>query len=864
MTKIKKSMILTACLSVCFASATNTTRADDFKKLSVADFTDLPLGHHGPETHWRFVYFNPNPNASQCPDPADVTPEGMNVGHWSVSYLFEETAKRDLPGKPPFQVLDIEWPLPPILQKYCLYDYTGPLRPYVALNQIVTVIENNPLGQHCRLVAPQISGLKEDVDEAQGETDSSLFSILGSAKLSEKQISEISDPGAMDGEECQKIDVDVEKDLLTDNMAVMPMGGGSSAESPYRQMFEEEFLRKAGKPLGDWPMDDRARSRLVIVDTAPTGSSWNYPYLHDTSTHGYTLWNMAKEFLCLEGQNRCLADVLTELALSYEQVDIDDKGQSIQNINNGGFVGMVTNLAQAIYRAVRLGDASHTVINLSVSWDPIHGGHQQEWQMPAHLRTVYHALEVASCKRAIVITASGNNMEIARSQSEGKFPALWESRSAPSAARCEQLLGPGDYPDEERPLLWSGTGIDSSGKILRNAAKGSQALLLAYGDHATVEPRDGQNVKTKFLEDSESYQNTAVLTGSSVPAIVISAAAAAMKYYLPDLSAKEIMDLMFKYGFTNTGHLDDFGEPDYYHETALPSNSSHLVEPADGMGSFSMSSSTFSSFGGTSFAGRPLKSEDLSEKTRLQQKDSGEMLKLKVQEQGGGTPKPPSSRVISMCHVVSSACQEESCFPYPTVPSFHCSEYSFEPPAADLGIENHENVTPLASMTPQAYYATVLDPSSGRWSEGAPTAATNVFAELKSVYSAPLTIPQPSGAPPCVSCLASNSTKQLYVEFENPIEEAEIIDTVLLVADGDVMQNGFALEQEGLVYDLDNFGRDAIIFGDEPIVTIYQLPEEDLNEDSQAVLISTVRIPSDTEPDTYTEEIVVSEFMMVQ
>ena len=120
------------------------------------------------------------------------------------------------------------------------------------------------------------------------------------------------------------------------------------------------------------------------------------------------------------------------------------------------------------------------------------------------------------------------------------LPAAWERAFAPSAG-----LSSSPY----RPLVYAVSGVDDHGQTLANAQPQSQAPMAAYGDHAA-------------LADDGSGTATAHLTGSSVAAVVVSAAAAAAWSYAPWLDAAEVMDEVYRSGDLTTASPPDLCLPD--------------------------------------------------------------------------------------------------------------------------------------------------------------------------------------------------------------------------------------------------------------------------------------------------------------
>jgi hypothetical protein len=189
------------------------------------------------------------------------------------------------------------------------------------------------------------------------------------------------------------------------------------------------------------------------------------------------------------------------------------------------------------------------VLNLSFAWDSRFGGLEPEVsQMPLAVRAVYRALQESSCLGVLVVAAAGNRGGGPEPETGPLLPAAWEQRPAPSPAECRRLFGgsrgggelsggelSGDRRDAYRPLLYAAGGVRSDGSRLFNARPGSLPRLAAFADHAVV-------------ESSQPDRPTATVTGTSVSALVVSSAAAAVWYYRPELRSDEVMDTLYQAG----------------------------------------------------------------------------------------------------------------------------------------------------------------------------------------------------------------------------------------------------------------------------------------------------------------------------
>ncbi|MCB1036894.1 MAG: hypothetical protein KDD47_23915, partial [Acidobacteria bacterium] len=293
------------------------------------------------------------------------------------------------------------------------------------------------------------------------------------------------------------------------------------------QGLEARFLNQAGAldllPLGSGPP-----TRLAIVDTSPDPDA-NPLGEPESSVHGATLKRLAEALLC-DSQNHCLAQVTPRLALAYLSFDPELREASQRDVEHGGHLGFLAELAEAIYREIRAweldGLGRPLVLNLSVGWDgALFGGLEAAVAaMPPAVQAVYQALEHAACQGAVAVAAAGNRDGSRDLRPGPLLPAAWESRP-----RSCQLSG-----RSYQPLIFAAAGITGDGQPLANALPASRPPLAAYADHATV--------------TGGPPGSRATLTGSSVAALITSAAAAALWHHVPDADGPELMDLLHAAG----------------------------------------------------------------------------------------------------------------------------------------------------------------------------------------------------------------------------------------------------------------------------------------------------------------------------
>ena len=309
-----------------------------------------------------------------------------------------------------------------------------------------------------------------------------------------------------------------------DAMALTLQGGLVDALRP---PLEARFLDQAKADLS-LAMTAAPPTRLAVLDTSPDPGD-NPGMEPETSRHGATLQRLAKAMVC-PAQKPCLAEVIPRLSLAYISFDPWDRKASRRDTTHGGFLGLLGDLAEALYLEVEAWREEPferpLVINLSLGWDgDLFGGLEESVSMmsPA-VQAVYQALEYAACKGAVVVAAAGN-YDALRGVTPGPLlPAAWERRP-----RSCQTAG-----SRYQPLVFAAAGIRADGTPLPNARPLSSPPLAAYADHATVSAGSGQA--------------TAVLTGSSVASVVVASSAAALWHHMKDLEGPQVMDRLHQSG----------------------------------------------------------------------------------------------------------------------------------------------------------------------------------------------------------------------------------------------------------------------------------------------------------------------------
>ncbi len=275
--------------------------------------------------------------------------------------------------------------------------------------------------------------------------------------------------------------------------------------------------------LADGSSSEPGRSPVVVgvIDTMPNG-----PTPDPRSEHGENMAHFIADIACPSGEAGCA--VVIERTLGMPRYP----GGNGVDWDRGGFMATHADLAAAIMQQVKhwRQTASATtprIINLSVGWEPgTFGGN--EITPPPRIAAVLTALEIAACEGALIIASAGN--ETALCGTGAMLPGGWEQRAAPTDARCQQLGITGTpTTGSYRPLVHAVGGLDTAnGPMPGTRTAGTPRLATA----ATYGVAGEGNLTTG-------------LTGTSVSAAVVSGAAALVWSYAPELSAHEVMDVLY-------------------------------------------------------------------------------------------------------------------------------------------------------------------------------------------------------------------------------------------------------------------------------------------------------------------------------
>lgn len=310
----------------------------------------------------------------------------------------------------------------------------------------------------------------------------------------------------------------------------------SATEKPAEKNWTsqyEKFLEQAGKPATPLEINNRLGVRLAFLDTQPTGEG--VPNELGNSPHGYTLAHLSRQLVCTQGPDEhCAAQITTRLAMPIIRFNPEKEKRNEIDTIRGGFLGMQSDLAEAIRNEVddwrQAKQQKHLVLNLSMAWDgDLFGGldEQQIGEMKAGTQAVYRSLQYAAGFDVLVLAAAGNQKREPCANAGPLLPAAWERGEPAQSCGVTQPAG--------KPLLYAVGGVRSNGQPLMNARHGGMPVRAAYGENAVV-------------PSSDAREPTTVLTGSSVSTAVVSSIAAIVWDTRPDLDSHGVMATLARSG----------------------------------------------------------------------------------------------------------------------------------------------------------------------------------------------------------------------------------------------------------------------------------------------------------------------------
>lgn len=401
-------------------------------------------------------------------------------------------------------------------------------------------------------IARRASGGCGDVGQWHG---ASLFDV-GTPWLEEHDAAEV--PGAL-GRFCQ-YEWTGAGDPSPNNLANLtkalggdPVGPSCQAISPQGDALSDAlgvalrawFRWNGGRPTQsdlDLPTTGTTEPLVtaLVVDTQPSDED-----AVPTTNHGRLMGHIIGDVACPGDDPSCRVEVMYVVGLprvAPGEVDYE----------RGGRVGTHADLAAAIYEGVRRWEQANAtrttpsklVVSLSVGWEPDVFGGTENQPAPA-LAAVRTALELASCKGAVIVASVGNEGDFCGAAGP-MLPAAWEVRAAPGETRCGELGAPlaaapgGGY----QPLVHAvgGLGLDL-GRMPRTRPS-ADPRLMAASTHAFV----GNPIRGG-------------VTGTSVGTAVTAAAAALVWSYRPSLPASAVMGWVYGSGDPLPGMSVDFALP---------------------------------------------------------------------------------------------------------------------------------------------------------------------------------------------------------------------------------------------------------------------------------------------------------------
>lgn len=302
------------------------------------------------------------------------------------------------------------------------------------------------------------------------------------------------------------------------------------APGDWRDQYQQ-FLRQVGRPTEPFEINDWLGVRLAFLDTQPTGEG--APREPGNSPHGFTLAHIARQLVCTaEPQEHCAAQITTQLAMPILEFHPKRRDGGERDLVRGGFLGMQSDLAEAIRSEVddwqKKKAQEHLVLNLSLAWDgALFGGlgEEQIADLRAGTQAVYRALEYAVSLDVLVIAAAGNQKPLPCLNTGPLLPAGWEIG----------LLGESCGVARTTPLLYAVGGVGSDGNPIASARPGGMPPRFAFARNAVVPTWDPETP-------------TAMLTGSSVAAAVVSSIAAIVWDTRPDLTSHQVMEILQQSG----------------------------------------------------------------------------------------------------------------------------------------------------------------------------------------------------------------------------------------------------------------------------------------------------------------------------
>ncbi len=248
---------------------------------------------------------------------------------------------------------------------------------------------------------------------------------------------------------------------------------------------------------------------IAVVDTAPHGTTTS-----GAASHGRAMASIVDDIACgSTPKAQCAREVASFVGLPRV------RGAAPYSAGGGGFYGYQSDLAKGIAEAVHYWGERRRgklIINLSVGWEPACDTRGSE--------LVRRTIARATTQGALVLAAAGNRRP-GSCATGPTAPGAWGNQSVPSR-------GGGMVP-----LLYGITPVDEQLRDLvtfrpgSNTAFATRGFMIVTTDESVNPP-----------EDLGPY------SGSSVSTAVASGIAALIWSYHPELSAQQVMDLLWESG----------------------------------------------------------------------------------------------------------------------------------------------------------------------------------------------------------------------------------------------------------------------------------------------------------------------------
>jgi Subtilase family len=317
-------------------------------------------------------------------------------------------------------------------------------------------------------------------------------------------------------------------------------GDGSSVagstDKPLVPTSQIAFERQArGMDIPSWFKfyDQNLTSKVpvvvAVIDGSPTSKRLSAP---DTSGHGFSVSRVIGGLLCRDvDSDDCAKRVVPYLALP---ILAESPGDFREDFVNGGRTGSFFQLYDAIEAAMQNWNpqSHHLVINLSMGWDPVKTDPGDE-----NVERIKALLERASRMGALIVGASGNF-----SGSDGPIgPGAFEAIPAPGGPACEKPRA-GSYRvgAPYAPLVHSVGVVDLLDQRTPLDRRWGEPRLVAYGINISPPALPGQ-------------ASVPPLSGTSMSTAVVSAIAAAVWTTRPELTAAQVMELVYQGGIELDG-----------------------------------------------------------------------------------------------------------------------------------------------------------------------------------------------------------------------------------------------------------------------------------------------------------------------